>query len=385
MSSELATPGLGIVQLGLGSVGRALIEQVLAAAARYPWLQYQGLGDRSGFAWRPAGWSPAALRAVLAAKAAGRSLREQWSDLAAPEGHFVAARIDAGPAIVAPFRAACAAGGLVLVDVTAEPGSYAAVRAAREAGAHVVLCNKWALAEDQERYDALLRAGRGRLLYETTVGAALPVLSTLDTLLLSGDRVESIEAAISGTLGYVTSAIQQGTPFSVALRAAQAAGYAEPDPRDDLAGVDARRKAVILARKLGLRLNMADVQIESLVPAGLEQGPLDTFWAGLGAGDAAYAARVAAARERGAVLRFLATIDAGGARAGLREVPATSLAGSLCGTESLFVFRTRRYGDQPLAIRGRGAGAVLTAGGVLADILALDPARAAAALLEGPA
>jgi homoserine dehydrogenase len=163
----------------------------------------------------------------------------------------------------------------------------------------------------------------------------------------------------------------------VALREAQALGYSEPDPRDDLGGIDARRKALILARKLGMRLDMGDVAAASLVPEGLERTPLDAFWEGLRAQDADYAARVAAAAARGAALRFLAVINREGARVGLVEAPLDGLAGSLRGTESLFVFKTRRYGDQPLAVRGRGAGADLTASGVLADILAIHPERAA--------
>jgi homoserine dehydrogenase len=369
---------LGIVQTGLGQVGRALIGQALAASERYPWIVYRGVGDRSGLVWRPQGWTPQELTDLLRAKDAGLSLRQYWNGRGAAEGVFVNERFDRGAAIVQPLAAAVAAGeDVALVDVTAERNAYAATLAARQAGAHVVLCNKWALAEDQARYDALLQAGPGRLQYETTVGAALPVLGVLDNLLRTGDEVTEIQAAISGTLGYVTSAIERGVPFSVALREAQALGYSEPDPRDDLGGIDARRKALILARKLGMRLDMADVAAASLVPEGLERTPLDAFWEGLRAQDADYAARVAAAAARGAALRFLAVINREGARVGLVEAPLDGLAGSLRGTESLFVFKTRRYGDQPLAVRGRGAGADLTASGVLADILAIHPERAA--------
>ncbi len=376
------TAALGIVQMGLGQVGRALITQYIAAADRYPWLQYRGLGDRSGFIWRGDGWTRAELRAVVAAKADGMSLRQYWNRLRQPRGECVQDRFDRGPDLVTRFGGAWGDGAVALVDVTAERNTYPAVLAARQAGAHIVLCNKWPLAVDQAEYDALLRGGTGRLLYETTVGAALPVIGTLDALLLTGDEIGEIQAAISGTLGFVTSAIQEGKPFSVALRDAQALGFTEPDPRDDLGGVDARRKALILARKLGLRLNMADVEVESLVPRGLESVSLDAFWAGLRDVDAEYAARVAAAQERDAVLRFLALIDGRGARVGLLEVPRAGLAGGLTGTESLFVFKTRRYGEQPLAVRGRGAGADITASGVLADLLALRPGAAAATLPE---
>ena len=258
---------------------------------------------------------------------------------------------------------------IVVVDVTAERAAYEALLQARRQGASIVMCNKWALAEPMDRYDALMSEGSGRVLYETTVGAALPVIGVLDRLLRTGDEVMRIEAAISGTLGYVCSEIQRGVPFSAALAEAQRLGYTEPDPRDDLAGVDARRKALILARKLGQRLNMEDVQVQSLVPTGLESVTIEEFWRELPKADGEYARRVSEAASRGNVLRFLARIDASGASVALAETPLNSLAGSLNGTESLFVFHTRRYGDQPLAVRGRGAGADLTASGVLGDIL----------------
>jgi homoserine dehydrogenase len=227
------------------------------------------------------------------------------------------------------------------------------------------------LAEPIDLYDALVQGGSGRFLYETTVGAALPVINVLDGLLQTGDEVTAIDAAISGTLGYLSTQIQAGVPFSTALAEAQALGYTEPDPRDDLGGVDARRKALILARKLGMRLNMADIEVESLVPRGLDDISLRDFWQQLPSADPLYQAKVADAVSRGNVLRYLARIDASGASVALREVPIASLAGGLTGTESLFVFHTRRYGEQPLAVRGRGAGAVITASGVLGDVLRL--------------
>jgi homoserine dehydrogenase len=287
-----------------------------------------------------------------------------------PEAQFVSSEGKGLPALDALFEGDRPP-GQVVVDVTAERAAYDALFVARSKGAHLVLCNKWALAEPQERYDALMSAGQGRLLYETTVGAALPVIGALDRLVATGDDVTSIEAAISGTLGFVCTEMQSGVPFSRALRRASKLGYTEPDPRDDLCGIDARRKTLILARKLGRRLNMEDIEVDSLVPSGLGDVSLDEFWRRLPEADQEHKQQVDGAERRGNVLRFLARIDASGTRVALREVPKASLAGSLTGTESLFVFHTRRYGDQPLAVRGRGAGAEVTAAGVLADVLSL--------------
>jgi homoserine dehydrogenase len=368
---------LRIVQLGFGGVGQALVDLYLDLAPRYPWLSYAGIADRSGLCLMlPDGWPVDELKAALDAKRRGETLA-QFARGREGRAWFVPAQPSRPPGLAALMPGGdVRARDVVVADVTADRDAYGTLFLARQWGAHIVMCNKWALAEPVERYDGLLAAGNGELRYETTVGAALPVISTLDRLLESGDDVLRIEAAISGTLGFVCSEIQGGVPFSVALADAQARGYTEPDPRDDLAGIDARRKALILARKLGKRINMDDVRVESLVPPGLESVSLDEFWRRLPEADPHYAARVTEAATRGSVLRFLARIDETGASVALAETPLNSLAGSLTGTESLFVFHTRRYGDQPLAVRGRGAGAALTASGVLSDILGIGEQQA---------
>ncbi len=365
---------LRIVQLGLGGVGQALVRHYLNLAELYPWLSYAGIADRSGLLLLDGGWTPHDLQSALGDKGSGKRLVE-LAESAGTRANFTPASADSAlPPLDAVFSTGgseLVAGELVVVDVTAERRAYEALLQARQRGANLVLCNKWALAEDIDRYDALVHGGTGRFLCETTVGAALPVINVLDGLLQTGDEVIAIDAAISGTLGYLSTQMQAGVPFSAALAEAQRLGYTEPDPRDDLGGVDARRKALILARKLGLRLNMADIQVESLVPPGLDDISLTAFWQQLPSADEEYAASVAEAAARGNVLRYLASIEASGASVALREVPLDSLPGSLSGTESLFVFHTRRYGDQPLAVRGRGAGAEITASGVLGDILRL--------------
>ena len=365
----------GIVQLGLGGVGQALAGQYLSLIQRdpagYASLKYVALADSSGLLYRAEGLTREQLAQALDTKKQGASLQK----LAGEHGetaHFVSAPEGSLPPL-AGVLAACTEVGTrpIVVDVTAERKAYSTLLEARQAGAHIVMCNKWALAEPIERYDALLTGGSGKIRYETTVGASLPVIGVLDQLLETGDDVTGIQAAISGTLGFICSQIQHGTPFSEALARAQQMGYTEPDPRDDLAGIDARRKALILARKLGQRINMGDIQVESLVPPGLESVSLGEFWERLPQVDARYSGWVEDAAGRGNVLRFLADINKESASVALVETPLSSMAGSLNGTESLFVFTTRRYGDQPLAVRGRGAGADITASGVLADILSL--------------
>ena len=365
---------LRIVQLGLGGVGQWLVRHYLKVAEQYPWLSYAGLADRSGLLLLDGGWSVADLQAALDAKREGKSLRELAAAYGGRASFTPAQAVTGLPPLDAAFSESASAGQFVVVDVTAERAAYDTLLQARRQGANIVLCNKWALAEEIEHYDMLVYEGAGQFRYETTVGAALPLINVLDSLLQTGDQVVAIDAVISGTLGYISTQIQHQTPFNTALHQAQDLGYTEPDPRDDLAGIDARRKALILARKLGMRLNMADIKVESLVPAGLEEVGLEEFWQGLPSADEGYATMVAEAASRGNVLRYLARIDESGASVALREVPINSLAGSLSGTESLFVLHTRRYGDQPLAIRGRGAGAEVTASGVLGDILRIGGA-----------
>jgi homoserine dehydrogenase len=188
-----------------------------------------------------------------------------------------------------------------------------------------------------------------------------------------GDRVSEIVASVSGTLGFVTSAIMEGTLFSAALREAAARGYTEPDPRVDLAGVDAQRKALILARKLGMRLDLGNVQVESLMPSALRDVSLERFWEELPALDGGYGDQVEDAKRQAQALRYLAIIRPDEKPwVGLKAVPADSVLASTRGTESLFMFRTDLYSEQPLVIRGQGAGGALTASGVLGDILRTD-------------
>ena len=364
---------LNVIVLGLGNVGRALVGQIGAAQARYPWLRLCGIADRSGLWIVPEGMAPEVAQDALAHKQTGMPLTRWRPGLL--ECEVVPGHETYSPDLVwrldeQGLRKAA------VVDVTGSQDLYPMHLALRKAGHHLVLANKWPLVVPYDDYLALWRAGKGYIRHETTVGAALPVIRPLENLVATGDRVEEILASISGTMGFVSSAIQHGAPFSAALGEAARLGYTEPDPRLDLGGVDARRKALILARKLGQRLDLEDVTVESLVPPELEDVSLGEFWERLPAYNDAIAARVAAAHAAGNVLRFLAAL--GPQRkpwVGLAPVPAGSIFASTEGTESLFVFRTARYAEQPLVVRGQGAGGDLTASGVLADILSIRAER----------
>jgi len=242
-------------------------------------------------------------------------------------------------------------------------------------GIHVVTPSKRANTLDIAYYDELRAAGAGpgaHYLYETTVGAGLPIIQTLRDLVATGDDVHRIEGVLSGTLSYLFNAFDGVRPFSELVAEARSRGFTEPDPRDDLSGVDVARKVVILAREMGVRIEMEDVELEGLVPAGLHEGSPDDFLRGLAAHDEAMARMWREADARGERLRFVGMVEADGrASVKLRGVPLSHPFASLSGTDNLVRFSTRRYTPNPLVVQGPGAGPEVTAGGVFADLLRL--------------
>jgi homoserine dehydrogenase len=237
-----------------------------------------------------------------------------------------------------------------------------------------VLANKVPLVGDAASVRALAATaaihGR-RLRHEATVGAGLPVIDTIARLEASGDVISSIEGCPSGTLGYVFAELARGVAFSTAVRGAHAAGYTEPDPRLDLSGLDVARKALILGRCVGFAGALSDITVEPLVPAGLGGPTLDGFWAALPALDAVWAARTAEAAAAAAVLRYRVRVTPTEVQVGVVAVPRGGALGALEGTDNQFAFCTARYAQRPLVISGPGAGAPVTAAGVVGDVLAL--------------
>jgi len=182
--------------------------------------------------------------------------------------------------------------------------------------------------------------------------------------------VLSVEGIFSGTLAYLFNVYDGKTAFSDIVRDARQRGYTEPDPRDDLSGTDVARKLIILGREMGLNLEMSDVKVESLVPAGLEQGSIDEFMARLPQHDAAMRQRYESARSRGNVLRYVAKVTADGhATVGLVELEAKHAFANIALTDNVVRYATHRYCDNPLIVQGPGAGPEVTAGGVFADLL----------------
>ncbi len=371
MSQSTANRLVEIVQFGMGGVGRALLDLIVqhgpALQSRLGIeLRYRALADSQSVV-HLADNSPHHLTHLV------DNLRQ--SRLADQSGAFqkpgdlavLATELDR-------LRSNNQGQKLVVVDVSGADASLMqpVITAALRQGQRAVLANKRPLCGPLEDYRQMLAAagpGASRLRYETTVGAALPVISTVQSLLDSGDTIRRISGTFSGTLGYLTSQLENGVSYSQAVREAKEKGYTEPDPRDDLGGVDVARKALILARLLGNALELSDVQIEPLYPAELAELSIPEFMDRIVELDQAFGERVAKASEAGQVLRYAGTVEAGKCRVGLEQVGQATPLGRLKGTNNMIVFETARYEASPLVIQGAGAGAEITASGVLADII----------------
>lgn len=262
---------------------------------------------------------------------------------------------------------------LVIVDCSASAAVADRYAGWLAAGIHVVTPNKQAGAGPMPRYQSIrgaIAASGARFLYEATVGAGLPVISTLRDLVDTGDELVSVEGILSGTLAWLFNRFDGSVPFSQLVLEARELGYTEPDARDDLSGTDVARKLVILAREAGRAIDLDEVEVESLVPDVLQQCDAASFIARLGEVDESFAQRLASARAAGKVLRYVARLQAGGkASVGLVELPANHAFAHLRLTDNIVQFTTRRYCDNPLIVQGPGAGPEVTAAGVFADLL----------------
>ena len=353
---------LSIGLVGPGLVGKAFLAQL---AEQAPVLR-------------------ATLRIDLRLRAVANSKHMVLSETGMTPGEALAA-LDASTALVdfAALAAHVHAPHLphaVIVDASASEHVANQYAGWLDAGVHVVTPNKRAGAGPLARYKELRAAERkGRYwLYEATVGAGLPIIATLRDLVRTGDKVERVEGVLSGTLSYVFNTWDGTQPFSSIVRDAKERGYTEPDPRDDLSGMDVARKLVILAREMGVDIELNAVEVESLVPESTRHiEGAEAFLDALAAHDETMKARLQQAKNDGCVLRYVGVVSAdGSARVALLPYPHAHAFAGLAASDNIIAFTSRRYASQPLVVRGPGAGSDVTAGAVFADLLRLTSSLA---------
>lgn len=356
---------LRIIQIGYGTVGGAVLEQI--ADHRAGWRERLGLdvrvvafGGRSGAIGVDVkdGIDDDECRARVRQRRKGASDDTTPSEWEAA----ISESVVRGPTIV--------------MDAAAGDETASLDAAAIEQGAGVVLSNKapLALPHGDPRSAVMWSEARsgGRLRYEATVGAGLPVISTLQTLLDTGDEMLEVTGMLSGTFGAIFSDVAFGTPFSQAVRTAKEAGFTEPDPRDDLSGLDVARKALILARSSGHHVDLSGIEVRSFVPDDLADGSIEEFLGGLNRMDEEVGGVASRATSEGGVLKYVASVNAEGAvTVGLQSVSRSTVLGALTGPENVVSFRTRRYDEHPAVVSGPGAGAAVTAAGMIGDMLRL--------------
>ena len=262
----------------------------------------------------------------------------------------------------------------VFVDCTASAGVASLYKDLLMHNVSVVAANKIAASSEYENYRELKQIARQRgvkYLFETNVGAGLPIINTINDLIHSGDKILKIEAVLSGTLNYIFNKISADIPFSKTIKMAQEERYSEPDPRIDLSGKDVIRKLVILAREAGYRIEQSDVEKNLFVPDDFFEGSLDDFWKKVPSLDAGFEARRKVLEAENKHWRFVAKLENGKASVGLQEVGVNHPFYGLEGSNNIILLTTERYKEYPMMIQGYGAGAGVTAAGVFADIMSI--------------
>jgi len=346
------TVSIGLI--GPGAVGRVLLEQIAAESERLKALKLD-----------------LRVRGIMTSKK--MLLSEQGVDLGKWKSALDASNTPADIARFVEHLHVDHVPHTVILDCTADESVARHYADWLQAGIHVVTPNKKANSGPLAYYESLKAArrhGGSSYLYEATVGAGLPVISTLRDLRETGDKLSSVEGIFSGTLAYLFNVYDGKKPFSEIVKDAKAKGYTEPDPRDDLSGTDFVRKVIILGREMGLKLEMKDVQVESLIPPGLEKGSIDDFLNGLPKYDGEMKKRFDDAAARGKVLRYMGQLTADGkASVGVRELDRTHAFANIALTDNVVRYATARYNSNPLIVQGPGAGPEVTAAGVFADLL----------------
>lgn len=257
----------------------------------------------------------------------------------------------------------------ILIDTTASDETYFLISQTLKRGGVVILSNKKPLTRSQREFDNFKQLAKGKLFYETTVGAGLPIIQTIKTLQETGDEILEMQGCFSGTLGFICNELERGKKFSETVLLAKNKGYTEPDPCDDLSGMDVARKALILSRLIGKKMELKDISIEKLYPSTLKNLSANDFLKKIKIYDKRFRRIFKNELQRGNTIRYVAHITKKKTTVGLQKVKKSSIIGSLEGPANCIVIKTKRYSHSPLIIAGPGAGPEVTASGVFGDIL----------------
>ena len=367
----------------VGFVGTGLIGKVTVAqmAGRAPQLRDEGLDIRITGATDSKSMIVANGADGMSLSRVEQAIGDRVSDWDAASVNATISDVDLDAFVNALQRAAKDSGGAaVVVDNTSSDAVASLYQDWLKRGVHVVTPNKKANSGDLTRYELTKQAaldGNAKWLYEGTIGAGLPIVSTLRTLRASGDEIRVVQGIFSGTMSFLFNVWDPTKPFSDVVFQAKQAGYTEPDPRDDLNGLDVARKVVIAAREAGLDLSLHDVDVASLVPAELEDCSVEDYLTRLPEFDSVIARQAMEADAEGKVLRFVGKVDVM-AKTGtveLAKFPKDHPFATLQGADNIVEIQSMRYSAEmestPLIIRGPGAGAQVTAGGVFGDVCKL--------------
>ena len=347
---------LNLFICGIGTVGGSLIEQIRS--------QRQKLMQENGLQLNVVGIADATKSLFTRAGIDLDHYREELKE----KGK------DSTPAILLNEIIGMNIFNSVFVDCTASPDIAALYKDLLGHNVSVVAANKIAASSPYDNYRELKQTARRKgvkYLFETNVGAGLPIINTINDLIHSGDKILKIEAVLSGTLNYIFNKISADIPFSQTIHMAQEERYSEPDPRVDLSGKDVIRKLVILAREAGYRLEQEDVEKHLFVPDDFFNGTLDEFWQRVPSLDADFEARRKVLEAEHKHWRFVARLENGHASVGLQAVDASHPFYNLEGSNNIILLTTERYREYPMMIQGYGAGASVTAAGVFADIMSI--------------
>ena len=347
---------LNLFICGIGTVGDSLIEQIRC--------QQQKLMQENGLK----------LNVVGIANSSFAMFRREGLDLSNYRVELKEKGIKNSPKIFHDEVIKMNIFNSVFVDCTANAEVAALYKDFLQHNISVVAANKIAASSKYDNYRELKQVARHRgvkFLFETNVGAGLPIINTINDLINSGDKILKIEAVLSGTLNYIFNKISPDIPFSKAIQMAKEEGYSEPDPRIDLSGKDVIRKLVILGREAGYRLEQEDVEKHLFVPAEYFEGSLDDFWKRVSTLDANFEAQRKLLESEKKHWCFVARLENGKASVGLQEVDASHPFYGLEGSNNIILLTTERYKEYPMMIRGYGAGAGVTAAGVFADIMSI--------------